>query len=391
MKINVGVIYGGESVEHEVSIISAMQGMNALDKERYNVVPIYISKNKQIYSSEELMDMDSYKDLDQLVKKVPQVFLYKENQKVLVKTLEKKLFQKEVTQTLDVVIPILHGTNGEDGTVQGYLELLGVPYSGCDVIAAGVGQDKVIMKHVLENSGVPICDWTWFYYHDFEAERKEILEKIEKIGYPVVVKPACLGSSVGITVAGNEKEVLDAIDTAGQYDFKVVVEKGIVNLKEINCSVLGDSFESKASVLEEVTKSDTILSYQDKYEGNAKGSKGMVSAQRIIPAPIGDKRTKEIQDLAIKTFKVLGASGVCRIDFMIDEATDELYVNEINTIPGSLAFYLWEPVGVNFMMLMDALINQAIERQRRKEKMYFSYDTNILANFKSSASKGAKR
>jgi len=391
MKLNIGVMYGGESVEHEVSVISAIQAMNAIDKTKYNVIPIYISKNREFYSGEELLNMDIYKDLDVLTKTVLQIVLFKENQRVWMKPLKKKMLRSHKQVGIDVIIPVIHGTNGEDGTIQGLLEILDVSYAGCDVIAAAAGQDKAIQKMIFEHEGLPIVPWSWFYYSDFNNQREVYMKRIMKIGYPVIVKPACLGSSIGITIAKNEMEALLAIETASQYDEKIVVEKAIEDLREINCSVLGDRYACKTSVLEEVTKKDVILSYQDKYTGNAKGSKGMASTQRVIPAMLDQETTQLVQKYAITVFKSIGAAGVCRVDFMIDEKTDKLYVNEINTIPGSLAFYLWSHTGVDFISLMDTLIELALERTRRKDKMVYSYASNILANFSNNGSKGMKQ
>lgn len=391
MKIQIGVMFGGESVEHEVSVISAMQAMAALDSDKYEVTPIYIAKNRQLYCSEALRKIETYKDLKTLVEVVPQVSLIKKEGKVWIEQVKSGFFKRSGKQ-LDVIIPVIHGTNGEDGTIQGYLEMLQIPYSGCDVVAAAVGQDKVIMKNILANENVPMCPWFWFYGHEFESDQVNIMNQVNQIGYPVILKPACLGSSVGICMANNDAELIAGVSEARQYDQKILVEKKITELREINCSVLGSCFEAKASVLEEVGKQDEILSYRDKYQGHnsTKGSKGMASTARIVPAPLSEEETKHIQALALKTFKVLGTSGVCRIDFMMDGSSNDIYVNEINTIPGSLAFYLWEASGINFSELMDALVNQAIDRQRRREKMIFSYDTNLLATYSSSGSKGSK-
>lgn len=384
MKITVGVIFGGESVEHEVSIISAMQAMKALDEELYDVVPLYISKQRRLYSSPLLKEIEIYRDLDKLKETVDEVYLINQGNKVELRSVKHKYFKKDYPLAIDVVIPVIHGTNGEDGTVQGYLEMLKLPYSGCDVVAAAVGQDKVVMKYILEGSGLPICDWLWFYGHEYNNRKDELDQKIKEIGYPVIIKPACLGSSVGIQIVHDETELAGAIVEATRYDRKLVVEKIIESLVEINCSVLGDCYQCEASSLEQVMKNEEILSYQDKYIGNAKtsGSKGMASTSRIIPAPLSNTQTEMIKDLAIKTFKVLGASGVCRIDFLMNAETKAVYVNEINTIPGSLAFYLWQDSGVDFTELMTRLVKQATARQRRREKMIYSYDTNILAGYK---------
>lgn len=391
MKLKIGVLFGGDSVEHEVSVISASQAMAALDEEKYEVVPLYISKTHRLYSSPKLRDMDTYRDLDALEKNLAQVNLVRVKQKFMIIPIEKKLFGNK-DQEVDIVIPVVHGTHCEDGTVQGFLEMIGIPYSGCDVMAGAVGQDKVLMKHVLQNSGIPIVDWFWFYFYDLPQRQEEIEAKADKIGYPLVIKPANLGSSVGITVAKNIRELNEAIKEAGQYDNKIVVEKAVTNLREINCSVLGYEKDVKASTLEEVGKSDEILSYQNKYQGGKKGpSKGMASTTRRIPAPLSAEMTSAIQNLAVETFRELGASGVSRIDFLMDADTEKVYVNEINTNPGSLSFYLWEASGVKFPVLMDLLVKQAIDRQRRRERMIFSYSTNLLSTFKSGGSKGSKR
>lgn len=399
MKIRVGILFGGESVEHEVSIISAMQAMEALDSERYEAVPVYISKSRDFYCSPSLSDIKNYQDLDALIAKATKVVLVKKDQQVVIEPVKKGLFTKDLG-TLDVIVPVMHGTNGEDGTIQGYLEMLKVPYAGCDVIAAAVGQDKAIMKNILENSGLPLCPWFWIYGHEFADQRQAVLERVHDLGYPVVLKPACLGSSVGITIAHSDAELIAGIEDARQYDNKIVIEQMVKNLREINCSVLGSCFDCRASVLEEVGRQDEIMSYKDKYLGSSssKGSKapvkgdgqGMASAARIVPAPLDAETTEKIQQLALQTFKVLGASGVSRIDFMMNGETGDIYVNEINTIPGSLAYYLWEAAGVSFTELMDTLINQAIDRQRRREKMIFSYSTNLLSAYSANQTGGAK-
>jgi D-alanine-D-alanine ligase len=388
MKLKIGVLFGGTSVEHEVSIISAAQAMAALDREKYEVVPVYLSKNHMLFAGDKLMEMETYRDLDKLEKTMTQVSLICKGNKYYLNPVHASLFAKPIE--VDLMIPVVHGTHCEDGTVQGLFETIGIPYAGCDVIAAAVGQDKVVMKHILQNSGIPIVPWFWFYRYDFEKNSEDYLQRAGELGYPIVVKPANLGSSVGITIAKNEAELSDAIKEAARYDVKIVLEKAITELREVNCSVLGFDSESRASVLEEVRKSDEILSYENKYIAGSKGSsKGMASAARIVPAPLSDALRDEILQLALNTFKVLGASGVSRIDFLLDAATNQVYVNEINTIPGSLAFYLWEASGVDFSELMDILVKQAIDRQRLREKMIFSYDTNLLATYKQGV-KGAK-
>lgn len=383
--LKVAVLFGGDSVEHEVSIISAMQAMAACDESKYKVIPLYLAKNHKFYSAASLKHIEAYKDLDLIEKTVPQVSVVKENQKFFIKPLSPLKHRTEI----DLVIPVVHGTHCEDGSIAGFLETLGIPYSGSDVLGGAIGQDKVIMKQILESAHLPIVDWLWFFDYEFHKDKKSILEKIDRLGYPVVIKPANLGSSVGISVAHSEKELIDAVDTASQYDVKIVIEKAVTQLRELNCSVLGYYDQRKASVLEEVMKQDSILSYDNKYKGNSK-AKGMASASRHCPAKVSEALTKEVQTYALEAFRVLNGAGVCRIDFLLDEESNKVYVNEINTIPGSLSFYLWEASGLSFNKLMDELVDIAIKRTRQKNKMIFSYTTNILSNYKSNTGSKTK-
>ena len=405
MKLNTAVFFGGESVEHEVSIISAHQAIEALDKEKYNVIPIYVSKDRKMYCSDLLFDMKSYIDLSKLISECTQVTIVREDNRVVIKPVKAKMFGNKEIGTIDVAVPVMHGTNGEDGTIQGFLEMLKVPYVGCDLYGAAVGQDKVLMKHILADNDIPMANWFWVYANEIDDHKDEVLARVHKLIYPVILKPARTGSSVGIAIAHSDEEYLECFEDARQYDEKVITEKVVKPMVEINCSVLGDAYNCEPSVLEQVghQSSDELLTFQDKYQGGGKGAKtkgvkssgskgaGMASTARIVPAPISDEQTKMIQDLAVKTFRTLGASGVCRIDFMMDQETKRVYVNEINTIPGSLAFYLWTEKGVSFTELMDRLINIALERERRRSRMTFSYDTNLLSTYNESSAKGSKR
>lgn len=387
MKLTIGVLFGGESVEHEISIISAVQAMEALDKTAYQVVPIYVSKDKILYSGDALFNLSSYKDLKQLTQNLTPVYLVKINQSVWLKPVKSSLFFK--AKTIDVMLPVVHGTNSEDGTVAGYCKMLDLPFVGSDVMVAGVGQDKVFFKHILENSKLPIVPWFWFYGDNYNHNKVSIVTKAKEIGYPLIVKPASLGSSIGINTANNERELFDSIEVAMHYDHKILVEKKIESLKEVNCSIIYVKEAYQASTVEEVVKTDEILSYKDKYAGQDKtGSKGMASTTRIIPAHLDETQLKKVQQLAISTAEILGIGGVVRIDFLIDQNNNKLYVNEINTVPGSLSFYLWKHDGIHFSVLLDMLIDGAIAKVRKQEKTISSYDTNILASFKKRGTKG---
>lgn len=390
MKLNIGVFFGGVSCEHEISCLTANQVINALDQDKYNVIPVYVSKTSDLYSGEALLNLSNYSDLDKLCASIDKVSLYKDGNKVFIKPIS-GLFKKAIN--LDVAFLAMHGTNGEDGAIQGMMEMLRLPYTSSDILGSSVGQDKAIMKQIFKSEDIPMVDYFYFYCHDFEKDKAELKKKAKKIGYPLICKPANLGSSVGIEIIHNEKEFESKIKEAMKYDFKLVVESMITNLKEVNISVMGSILDAKYSAIEEVVKNDELLSYRDKYLGGAKssktkmptkatkGSKGMASTSRIVPARITAKQQKQIEELSLKVFKVLNASGCVRIDFMINDDNGKVYVNEINSIPGSLAFYLWKEVGIDFSKECDNLIDEALKRYRRKEKKTYSFDTNILKNY----------
>jgi D-alanine-D-alanine ligase len=384
--LNVCVLFGGDSVEHEISIISAQQAMAALDRSKYSVVPLYLAKNKQFYSGEALTDIATFRDLDGLITKQSPVSVIRENHKVFLKTAS--LFSKKTE--IDVVIPVVHGTHCEDGSIAGFLETLGIPYTGCDVLGGAVGQDKVVMKQILSHAGLPIVPWFWFMASEAASDLTKIKAQALGLGYPVVVKPANLGSSVGITLVHSPEGLEAAIETASQYDVKLLIEKGVHPLREINVSVLGYLDQREASVPEEVIKGDTILSYDNKYKGSSK-SKGMASANRQCPAQLSPELTAHIQDLAKATFRELGSAGVARIDFLMNAETQAVYVNEINTIPGSLSFYLWEASGKPFSKLMDELVEIAVKRSRTRSKLIFSYSTNVLSAYKPGGKNGGAK
>ena len=394
MKIKLGVIFGGESVEHEVSVISAVQAMESIDEERYDIIPIYISKERIWYTGAMLRDMDVYKNFDDLKRYAKEVVLIKKGDKYYLQS-TKGMFRKDITD-IDIAFPIVHGNNVEDGSIQGYLESTGIPYVGSHVLGAALGQDKVLMKQVFESNDIPVVPYTWFYDYEYEENNSSIFDKISKLKYPVVVKPATLGSSVGITYVKTDSDIKDAIKEAIKYDNKIVVEKAVSNLVEVNCSVLGNYKHQDTSALEEVLSDNELLTYADKYIGGSKGklkgamnsSKGMASTSRIIPARIDKKVEEKIKDISVRAFKALNLSGVCRIDFLIDGKTNDVYINEPNTIPGSLAFYLWEPVGKGYKELLSDMINIAIKDYKEKHKKTYSFDTNILSNF--NGLKGAK-
>ena len=392
MKTNVAVFFGGRSVEHEISIISAVQAMANINRDKYNVIPVYMSKQSVFYTGEQLLDIGTFKHPERIEKECDRVAFAPQNGRTMMVYLDGGLFRKK-TVGIDVAFPVVHGTNCEDGSLQGFLETLGLPYVGCDVMSSAIGMDKVLFKNVLHDRGIPVLPCVDFGARDWAADRQSIIDAVTaKIGYPMIVKPANLGSSIGISKVVDESELKAAVDLACSFANRVLVEHAVTALREINCSVVGTRDECEASALEEPVMHDKILSYDDKYRSNAKesGSKGMASLSRKLPADLSPQKTAEIQEIAVDTFKCIGASGVVRIDFLLDgDSGDKVYVNEINTIPGSLSFYLWEATGVKYPELIDRLISLAFKRQRERENTMFTIDTNIL-NESSFGSKGSK-
>ena len=390
MKIKVGVIFGGETVEHEVSIISAMQAMNKMDQEKYEVVPIYITKDREWYTGDMLKDIEVYQDMNLIKKYGKNVVLYYKNGSYV---LQSKGFFKRTIKEIDIAFPIVHGTNVEDGVLQGYLQTVGIPYVGPNVYGAVAGQDKAIMKDIWAGANLPMSKYVWFYDVDYKTDSEEVIKKVSKLKYPVIVKPATTGSSVGISVCENEEKLIDGIDEAIQYDSKIVVEEVVSNLKEVNIAVMGNYEHQKVSVIEEVLSANKFLTYTDKYIGGGKGklkggktpvkgvSKGMASANRKLPADLSKDMREEIEDIAVKAFKALGSAGNSRIDFLIDEKAKKVYINEINSIPGSLAFYLWDAKDINFTQVLDDMIQIGIKDYKKRVSKTHSFDSNILQGF----------
>lgn len=386
-------MFGGKSVEHEISIISALQAAQSIDRAKYEVIPVYISKAGDMFVGERVGDIEAYKNIKALLADSTPVTMARIDGRVAIMKLQKKLFESGIYDYIDVAFPVVHGTNVEDGTLAGYLNMLGVPFVGCDVLSAALSMDKYAMKPIFKDNGIPVLDCCLFNTDEFSGDEDAVIAKIEeKIGYPVIVKPVNLGSSVGISKADNHEKLSEALADAFSYARRVLVERAIVNLTEINCSVLGNDRRARASVCERPVGSDEILSYEDKYIGGGKssGSKGMASTKRVIPADITDEQTAKIQDYAVRAFKALGCCGVSRIDFMIDNDSGEIFLNEINSIPGSLSFYLWEPAGVKYTELLDEMISLALERDRETGRITYAFDTNVLSGVKLGGLKGAK-
>jgi len=389
----IAVFFGGLTCEHDVSIVSGLQAVNALNPQDYRVVPVYIARDGEWYVGEKLRNIKFYPSFNpwEVDRVLP---MAAEGKMALVEhPSRQRLFRKLRTfKTIDVALPVMHGMNGEDGTLQGLFELMDVPYTCSGVLGSAVGMDKIVMKQYFRACGFPVLPDTWLDRAHWEAGREAELDRIEAaLPYPMYVKPANLGSSIGIGRADDRAGLTNAIDIAASYDRRVLVEKGVAQIQEVNCSVLGWGLEAKASVLEMPIRWDDaeLLNFDSKYL-SGEGGKGMDSMSRRIPAPIEDALTDAIRALSLEVFKSLDSKGVVRIDYIIDQSDGSYYVGEINTIPGSLSNTLWAATDMTFAELLDAMIEYAIAAHAEKRRNVFTYDSSILSKVSAGAKMGKK-
>ncbi len=388
-RLKIGVIFGSRSVEHEVSIVTAHQVMEAIDTSKYEIVPIYISKDGYWVTGEELLKLGIYKKLSSSVSGLKKICISPDpSVKPFVET-SKKWFKKSVPIEIDVAFPLVHGTYGEDGTLQGLLELANIPYVGAGVLGSALGMDKIAMKAVFNENHLPTVNYIWFLRNEWNDKQEEIITKIEtNLKYPLFVKPANLGSSIGISKAKNKEDLKYAIDVAGHYDRRLIVEESLEGGVEVNCSVLGND-NPITSVCEQPVSWEEFLNYDEKYLRGGKTT-GLKGAERRIPAPISQELTQKIQRLAIDVFRLIDCSGIARIDFLVNPEKGEVFVNEINTIPGSISFYLWEATGIGFSELIDRLIGLALDIHKEKSKNIYYYNSKIITHLTDSSLKLGK-
>lgn len=396
--LNIAVFFGGKSSEHDVSVVTALQMMENLDRKKYRIIPIYITREGDWYTGEKLMDIDVYKEFALAAPELTRCYLPANTRARQLFKFERErgLFKKDsgIIASLDAAVLAMHGLNGEDGSLQGLLQLAQVPFTSCGVLGSAAGMDKILMKAAFQGAGFPVLDYIYFDRGQLETEAEILAGEAEKrFGYPMFVKPANLGSSIGISKAKNREELLKAMQIAAHYDRRILVERGVDSLEEVNCSALGFASNVRVSVCEMPVTWEEFLTYDEKYMRSAKsgGSKqGMQALSRRIPAPIGDELTAKIQDYTRRAFQLFDCKGVIRIDYIIDKSDGSLYINEINTIPGSFAFYLWEASGLSYESLLDELIEYAVKAFEDSSRSEYAYKSDILLNYKKGAKAGLK-
>lgn len=378
MPIKLGVVFGSRSVEHEVSIITACQLMAAADPARYTVVPLYIDKLGRWWTGDVLQDIATYKELD-----------LTDPQKKLDTKIKSIIFSPDPTQDhgVDVVLSCLHGGMGEDGTISGLMALANLPFAAPNVVAAAAAIDKVLTKHIAAGAKIPVTPYIWFTREQWQTDPSDILSKAEKLEFPVFVKPATLGSSIGVTkVSKPGKALQDAVDLAASFDGRLIIEQGAHDCIEVNISVTRTSAGTQTSLTEQPITNTEFLTYAEKYEkgGGQKSAKGMASLSRRIPAPIAASLVTKIENTARQIWDLIGASGVARIDFFADPSSEQFYLGEVNAPPGSMAYYLWEPTGLTYPQLIDRLVEEAQTRHAATQQLMDSVPSNILSKQSSS-------
>lgn len=374
MKLKIGVLFGAKSVEHELSILTAIQAMEQIDSNKYEIIPIYITKDLQFYTGGMLRYIDSYRDFDLIKKYAKKVNLINKDGRFVLQSCG--FIKKEINE-IHMAFPIVHGAKTEDGTLQGYLQLLGIPCIGNSVYASAVGQDKVFMRQILNSSSLPLTNYVWFFDTDFINNKEELFKKINDLKYPLILKPATLGSSIGIEIIKQKEELESAIEKAIKYDNKILIEEAIENLVEYTCSVLGNTSRVETSDIEEIIKNDGIKKYSDKVLKpiDLENNENLV---RNMPADISQKLKKEIEEYSKETFRLLNLEGIASIDFLYDKNTKKLYVDEVNTIPNYFSHHLWENKNVSYREIINYLISETLKKVNKENNMTLTIENNVI-------------
>lgn len=394
-KKKVAVLFGGRNSEHDISVITAIQLMGNMDPMQYDVVPIYIDREGVWYTGE-FKDIEAVKSFSPDDARYSRCFLPPvPTEAALCYWPEKKLLGgggKNVISEIDVAIPVFHGMNGEDGTIQGLLELANIPYTSASVLGCAISMDKYVMKLLFRGMGLRVLPGILVERAELQSMDAVAARVEEALRYPVFVKPANLGSSIGISRVKDRGDLMEALEIAASYDRRILVEQGMTEMVEINCSVLGMGHECIPSLLEMPMHWEEFLTFDEKYLRGLKSGRGqgMKSLERQLPAPISDEMTTEIQDISMQVFRAMDLKGVVRIDYIVDKRSEEVYINEVNSIPGSMAFYLWEPSGMTYPKLIEAMILYAEQAHAERNKNVFTFDSQVLEKVDLKGSKGAK-
>lgn len=390
---NIGVFFGSGSVEHDISIITGQLVIAGLKGLGYPVTPVYITKAGKWMLGEELGDLKLFSDP---TKKIEDEKKYYEYYLDMEQSIGKMVFRRKGlrsrTITIDLAFPALHGTFGEDGKIQGLFEMLGVPYVGCGVLASAVSMDKVLTKQVYELHKIPTAKFLYFYREQWEKDPQNIITKIKtNLPWPIIIKPAHLGSSIGISKVKNQegKDLANALELGFFYDEKVIVEEAVQNLMDVTCCVIGNR-QPRFSVLQESLIAQDVLDFESKYLKDGGAQTGKAQGGLVIPARLDEETTKQIQNTAMEVFKILECSGIARVDFLYDRAAKKFFVNEVNPLPGTLYHHLWKASGVELDELLQKLIKFAEEKYELGRQTNYTFESSVLKNLKGSKLSGPK-
>lgn len=375
-KINVAVIFGGKSVEHDISIITGVQTLNSLNKTKYTIYPIYISKTGNWYTSDDFFNIKTFAKQGFLKEKSVKEICLINGGTLLI------LNKKKPVEYAKISFAFLstHGGFGENGALQGFLDICGVCYSSPNVLSSSICMNKFATKILLDFEGINVTKFEIINQQEYLKQEKIIEEKIKNLKFPLIVKPCSLGSSVGITFCKNASKLKDAITFALLFDSCVLVEEVVENLKEVNLSIMGNTEKCETSCIEEVIAEKEFLTFENKYLNN-NNSKGMESTSRIIPAKLTKEVEDKVREFGIKAYNLLNCKGLVRIDFLIDSKTNQVYLNEINTIPGSLSNYLWKDKEYSFSMLLDKMLEYNLQEKQKEQSKVTNFSSNVLSNF----------
>lgn len=384
----IAVIFGGRSTEHDVSIVTALASIIKpleLTKE-YQIEPIYIAKDGSWYWDEKLKDIELYRsgEIEDFMRKASKVQLSLDKGLTLIKS--SNFAGRKMYKNIDLVFPAMHGTHGEDGELMGILEMANVPYVGCGVAASAVAMDKVLAKQVTEGAGLPSTPWMWFYTDDLAHKHSEILREIDKLHYPLFVKPAHLGSSIGISRVEKKDGLMNALEVAAHYDDKVIVEQAVSNLIEVTLPIMGNEQPVPALLEQPLLKSEDFFDFETKYmQGGKKGGKkgGQKGSQgySTIPADIPKDLYAKAEKLGLDVYKTVGCEGIARVDMLIDGKTKQVFFNEINPLPGGLYAHNWNKAGVSGVELVQKLVNYAQAKWDKKQQVATAFSTSYLKQF----------
>ena len=384
----IAVIFGGQSAEHDVSIVTAISSIiKPLELTKmYKVVPVYVSKNGSWYSDNKFKNINTFTDgtVDSVIKSSPKLQILINNGLTLIKP--SKLNRRKNTLKIDIVFPSMHGTHGEDGDLMGLLEMTGVTYVGCGVAASAIAMDKIIAKQVTGFAGIASTPWVWATSAEYLNNSKEVLDRIKHLKYPLFVKPAHLGSSIGITKVNDYSGLVNALEVAMHFDDKIIIEQGVSNLTEVTLPIIGNQKPIPAFLEQPQIKSEEFFDFETKYmqggKGGKKGGKNSGSqGYSTIPAQLDVELYNKAEALGLAVYKTVGCTGIARVDMLIDSLTREVFFNEINPMPGGLYAHNWQKKGINKIQLVTSLVNYAEESSLNKNKLQTSFNTNYLKQF----------